>query len=97
MTLLASKPNMCINKKALGDSAGVEEACRRMMAANTCHHRRRAKALAHQVKPHMPPVWDVEDLLSAGQNARGCPYYASREALQKAQLVFCPYNYIMAR
>jgi Fanconi anemia group J protein len=54
-------------------------------------------------------VWDIEDLVAAGHKVgcldhlaglltaqkHACPYYASRELLLDAEIVFCPYNYLL--
>eukprot|EP00931_Biecheleriopsis_adriatica_P003581 TRINITY_DN105381_c0_g1_i1.p1 TRINITY_DN105381_c0_g1~~TRINITY_DN105381_c0_g1_i1.p1 ORF type:complete len:1062 (-),score=195.90 TRINITY_DN105381_c0_g1_i1:13-3198(-) len=38
---------------------------------------------------------DVEDLAELGQNLGACPYFLSRVALAGAELVICPYNYVL--
>jgi hypothetical protein len=41
-------------------------------------------------------VHDIEDLMSKGKKLGACPYYTARHlADQHAELVFCPYNYII--
>ncbi|KAH9693919.1 Helicase ATP-binding domain-containing protein [Citrus sinensis] len=40
-------------------------------------------------------VHDIEDLVNVGQVVRGCSYYAARSMADDAQLVFCPYSYII--
>ncbi|KAG6736597.1 hypothetical protein POTOM_060536 [Populus tomentosa] len=40
-------------------------------------------------------VHDIEDLVKVGQVVKGCSYYAARSMADDAQLVFCPYNYII--
>lgn len=40
-------------------------------------------------------AWDLEDLVKVGRRVRGCPYYASREMLPSADIIFCPYNYLI--
>lgn len=40
-------------------------------------------------------VWDVEDLVSLGAKKASCPYYGTRLLLRTADIVFCPYNYII--
>ncbi|PNY05673.1 fanconi anemia group J protein [Trifolium pratense] len=56
----------------------------------------------HKVKSHPSlqkggcnEVHDIEDLVKVGQSVRGCSYYAARSMSDDAQLVFCPYNYII--
>lgn len=40
-------------------------------------------------------VHDIEDLKVAGKRKQGCPYFAARAMAETAELVFCPYNYIV--
>ncbi|XVE94397.1 hypothetical protein REPUB_Repub02eG0005200 [Reevesia pubescens] len=56
----------------------------------------------HKVKCHTSlqkggchEVHDIEDLIKVGQVVKGCAYYAARSMADDAQLVFCPYSYII--
>jgi Fanconi anemia group J protein len=40
-------------------------------------------------------VWDIEDLVQMGKKKRGCPYYTSRGLSEEADIIFCPYNYLI--
>ena len=37
----------------------------------------------------------MEDLVVAGKKSRACPYFAAKHAAEGAELVFCPYNYLL--
>ncbi|KAI8876857.1 DNA repair helicase [Backusella circina FSU 941] len=43
--------------------------------------------------PHF--LWDIEDLVRLGREVNGCPYFASRALAKEADVVFCPYNYLI--
>ena len=45
-------------------------------------------------RPGAEPL-DIEDLVTLGQKTRGCPYFAAKHAHETAELVFCPYNYLL--
>ena len=45
-------------------------------------------------RPGAEPL-DIEDLVMLGQKTRGCPYFAAKHAHETAELVFCPYNYLL--
>ena len=40
-------------------------------------------------------AWDLEDLVKVGKKVKACPYYATRELKNSAQLIICPYNYLI--
>ena len=40
-------------------------------------------------------AWDIEDLVRLGGRLRACSYYAARDLMQEACIVFCPYNYLL--
>jgi hypothetical protein len=42
-----------------------------------------------------PAVFDIEDLVQLGRKFGSCPYFVSRALHEKAQLVLCPYNYVV--
>lgn len=43
----------------------------------------------------MPPIFDIEDAVKLGKKLRGCSYYATRVAAAEAQIVLCPYNFLV--
>jgi Fanconi anemia group J protein len=41
-------------------------------------------------------VWDIEEFVDLGKRLKSCPYYAARHlANDAAELVLCPYNYLV--
>jgi hypothetical protein len=42
-----------------------------------------------------PRVWDIEDLVSLGKSVGACPYFAARALQLEADLVICPYSYLV--
>ncbi|CAG9315195.1 unnamed protein product [Blepharisma stoltei] len=40
-------------------------------------------------------ICDIEDLLLAGRRNFGCPYYATRQAIEEAEVVIAPYSSIL--
>ncbi|CAM9453258.1 unnamed protein product [Scytosiphon promiscuus] len=91
MTLLASRKSTCINKEACSDPKGIDDACKRLLKEKACSYYRRAKW--GQTK--LPPVWDIEDAVRLGKSSQACPYYTARDSMATADLVLCPYNYIV--
>ncbi len=40
-------------------------------------------------------VWDIEDLVTKGNEVKGCPYFASHSLAKMADIIFCPYSYLL--
>ncbi|KAL8199112.1 UNVERIFIED_CONTAM: Fanconi anemia group J protein, partial [Gekko kuhli] len=51
----------------------------------------------HKLSEHhkTSQAWDIEDLVSLGKTLRSCAYFAARELMVEAEIVFCPYNYLL--
>jgi len=43
----------------------------------------------------MNTPWDIEDLVSLGNEIGACPYFGARSLMADAEIIFCPYNYIL--
>lgn len=65
--------------------------------ADKCMYRASAPDLARNPKLREDKiVWDIEDLVGIGEKEKSCPYYAARTvAKEQAELIFCPYNYLL--
>jgi Rad3-related DNA helicase len=40
-------------------------------------------------------VHDIEDLAKIGKRHTACPYFAARHLADSAELIFCPYSYLL--
>ncbi|GMF41298.1 unnamed protein product [Phytophthora fragariaefolia] len=92
--VLGSKRNMCVNRKVNRDPAQVDEKCRVALEGASCSYFRKRKKV-NDLRRHAPPVWDIEDLVTLAQKHRECAYFHAREALDHANIVFAPYNYLL--
>ncbi|KAK7402386.1 hypothetical protein VNO78_14615 [Psophocarpus tetragonolobus] len=99
MVVLASRKHYCTNKDIIGKE-NINEECKLLLKdqATGCPEFKNF----HKVKAHPSlhkggcnEVHDIEDLVKVGQLVKGCSYYAARSMSDDAQLVFCPYNYII--
>ena len=78
-----------------GRSAAVNEPGESSDTGRGCGYSHGAMKLASTVsKPGAEPL-DIEDLVVAGKKSRACPYFAAKTAAESAELVFCPYNYLL--
>ena len=49
----------------------------------------------NKIIKNLPKAWDIEDLVYAGETEKICPYFAARDYQHSADLVICPYNYLL--
>jgi fanconi anemia group J protein len=40
-------------------------------------------------------VWDIEEFVNHIKRKRLCPYYVARDLIDDAEIIFCPYNYLI--
>lgn len=98
MSILAARDHMCINQRVKA-APSCNGACRKAVANKKCVPYFRASQLVEggSFRPGgAHAVWDIEDFVAAGCEADACPYYAARALAENADIVFCPYNYLIS-
>ncbi|CAF1927266.1 unnamed protein product [Brassica napus] len=100
MAVLASRKHYCTNRHVHGKE-NVDEECRLLLKDKTniqcSEFKNVSKITSHpslQQRGHNE-IHDIEDLVKVGKSVRGCPYYAAWSLAENAELVFCPYSYIV--
>ncbi|GMH35725.1 hypothetical protein BSKO_03593 [Bryopsis sp. KO-2023] len=88
--ILAAKQHYCVNSRVV-KSGNIQENCQKELTDGQCMYFRNADSLGR----YNTDIMDIEDLVKLGKNMRACPYFASRKMAQTAELVFCPYNYLI--
>ncbi|KAJ0966761.1 hypothetical protein J5N97_023678 [Dioscorea zingiberensis] len=100
MAVLASRKHYCTNSHVC-DTNNVDEECKLLLKDSNagCSQFKNA----HKVKSHPSlqkggynEVHDIEDLVKVGRTVKGCSYFAAQSLAEEAQLVFCPYSYVMS-
>ncbi|XP_030041551.1 Fanconi anemia group J protein isoform X2 [Microcaecilia unicolor] len=94
MTILSSRDHTCINPAI---SSHKNEKCRELLeekdGMSCCYYHG-----AHKVREQsscLNQAWDIEELVRLGRRLKACPYYAARDLMQDAYIIFCPYNYLL--
>ncbi|KAK3809038.1 MAG: helicase C-terminal domain-containing protein [Linnemannia elongata] len=70
----------------------------RPMEDDKCSYKFKANDLQDRfaVKKHgQNRIWDMEDLIEEGKAIKACPYFAARSLALGAELIFCPYSYLI--
>ena len=93
MTVLGSREQYCVHK-TVSKSSSKNDDCTAQVRAGSCPH----YPIANNLKGDLPVVWDIEEAVARSKAKKlrgGCPYYASKSALEFADIVLCPYSYLV--
>uniref|UniRef100_A0A3B4DJZ9 DNA 5'-3' helicase n=1 Tax=Pygocentrus nattereri TaxID=42514 RepID=A0A3B4DJZ9_PYGNA len=101
MTILSSRDHTCVHPEVM-PHANRNERCKELLEAKngrSCRfyhnvHKMREQSSLQWVHG-LHQAWDIEELVCLGSKLRSCAYYAARELMQEACIVFCPYNYLL--
>ncbi|XP_049323145.1 Fanconi anemia group J protein isoform X2 [Astyanax mexicanus] len=101
MTILSSRDHTCVHPEVM-PHANRNERCKELLEAKnglSCRfyhnvHKMREQSSLQWVHG-LHQAWDIEELVRLGTKLRSCAYYAARELMQEACIVFCPYNYLL--
>ncbi|CAL6019017.1 DNA_repair helicase [Hexamita inflata] len=91
-TYLAARTQLCQNPEV------VEKSKRSKISLNTvCKSACKNKTCSFDSGVNTVPIManDFEDFCEQNVIARQCPFFAARNMLESAKIIFCPYNYIL--
>ncbi|XP_061574680.1 Fanconi anemia group J protein [Cololabis saira] len=101
MTILSSRDHTCVHPEVAPHS-NRNERCKELLEAKdgkSCRFYHGVQRMNDQhvlQRVHgLHQAWDIEDLVALGKRIRACSYYAARELMQGAAIIFCPYNYLL--
>lgn len=102
MSILGSREaGLCVQPEISGEDKAmhVRQACRQARQQGRCDFH------AGLQRPQLPEFaveklrsgepWDIEDVANFGRSATACPYYMAHALSKYADLVFCPYSYVL--
>ncbi|XP_069471187.1 Fanconi anemia group J protein isoform X2 [Ambystoma mexicanum] len=99
MTILSSREHTCVHPDI---HSNKNEKCMELLEAKdgrSCRYYHGIQKMNEQntlqFTHGMHQAWDIEELVGLGKKLRACPYFAARELMMEADIVFCPYNYLM--
>uniref|UniRef100_A0A251UK31 Regulator of telomere elongation helicase 1 homolog n=3 Tax=Helianthus annuus TaxID=4232 RepID=A0A251UK31_HELAN len=102
MAVLGSRKRYCINAKVRGQD-NIDEKCkillkqikRKKVGCREYVNTTMVRAHPSLRKGGCYEVHDIEDLVKVGEMVQGCPYFAAQAMAEVADIVFCPYSYII--
>nr|XP_033778682.1 Fanconi anemia group J protein isoform X9 [Geotrypetes seraphini] len=94
MTILSSRDFTCIHPSI---TSNKNEKCKELLEAKDGRSCRFYHGF-HKIREEsscLNQAWDIEELVGLGRRLKACPYYAARDLMQDAYIIFCPYNYLL--
>ncbi|KAM6164463.1 Fanconi anemia group J protein [Rhynchocyon petersi] len=101
MTILSSRDHTCVHPEVVGNFNRNEKCMDFLDGKNgkSCYFYHGVHKISHQYTLQalqgMHKAWDIEELVSLGKKLKACPYYTARELMEDADIIFCPYNYLL--
>lgn len=101
MTILSSRDHTCVHPEVVGNFNRKENCMELLDGRNgkSCYLFHGIHKISDQrtlqTLHGMCKAWDIEELVTLGKKIKACPYYTARELMQDADIIFCPYNYLL--
>ncbi|XP_052514364.1 Fanconi anemia group J protein [Budorcas taxicolor] len=101
MTILSSRDHSCVHPEVIGNFNRNERCMELLDGKNgkSCYFYHGVHKISDQhtlqTFQGMHKAWDIEELVRLGRKLKACPYYTARELMQNADIIFCPYNYLL--
>ena len=102
MTILGSRDQLCINEHLQGLSSGEKTSRCHMLTQSRgsfgCKYNNTYKKFTDADKDakFSYEEFDIEDLVSDAKSHKYCPYFLARDMMNKANVVFLPYQYLLS-
>lgn len=96
MAILSSRERTCIHPR-VSKSSTKNEMCKELMERMGCGfyiNMKKAPSYPTAALGCLEP-YDLEELVKVGRIHTVCPYYWSLDLAQSADIIFCPYNYLI--
>ena len=102
MCILSSKDFSCVNSNVNNAKGGqLNMKCALLRGASKVNNREKKKCEYYKnvdmVKCKDFGIVDIEELCSIGNSHKFCPYYYETSIIQRANIVFLPYNYLICQ
>lgn len=94
--VIGSRDQLCIHPDLVKESnANKIQLCKIKVTSRTCHFHNRLDTQKENPEFRQSGVLDIEELVRIGKKLKCCPYYASKEFVDDAEIIFMPYNYLL--
>ncbi|OQR82959.1 hypothetical protein ACHHYP_15276 [Achlya hypogyna] len=93
VAILGSREHLCVHPE-ISKMRGTQQnhSCRMAAKQMRCIYK---SGYDQSKKGGAHPIMDIEELVTTNLEKQVCPFYASRDMLAKANIIFMPYNYLV--
>ncbi|EQC32130.1 hypothetical protein SDRG_10326 [Saprolegnia diclina VS20] len=93
VAILGSREHLCVHPE-ISKMRGTQQnhSCRQAAKQLRCIFK---SGYDQSKKGGNPRIMDIEELVTVNRERQICPFYASRDMLSKANVIFMPYNYLV--
>ncbi|KDO28776.1 hypothetical protein SPRG_19987 [Saprolegnia parasitica CBS 223.65] len=93
VAILGSREHLCVHPE-ISKMRGTQQnhSCRQAAKQMRCIFK---SGYDQSKKGGNPRIMDIEELVTVNRERQICPFYASRDMLSKANVIFMPYNYLV--
>ncbi|KYN29088.1 Regulator of telomere elongation helicase 1 [Trachymyrmex cornetzi] len=95
MTILSSRKKTCIQETDKNKDKLCNELLDPRLKVKRCKYYNDDAKKKPTIFSEINTPWDIEDLVSLGKEVGSCPYFGARVLMADAEIIFCPYNYIL--
>lgn len=94
--VIGSRDQLCIHPDLAKESnANKIQLCKIKVTSRVCHFHNRLDSQKDNPEFRENRVLDIEELVRIGKKLKCCPYFASKELVEDAEIIFMPYNYLL--
>lgn len=94
--VIGSRDQLCIHPDLEKESnANKIQLCKIKVTSRSCNFHNRLDSQKENPELREPAVLDIEDIVRIGKKLKCCPYFASKELIEGAEIIFMPYNYLL--
>ncbi|XP_068158803.1 regulator of telomere elongation helicase 1 homolog [Drosophila tropicalis] len=95
--VLGSRDQLCIHPEVMREQGNSNKVnmCKMRVHSKNCSFQLRVESKKDHPDFRGPSIMDIEDLVKVGQKLKMCPYFASKELVNDADITFMPYNYLL--
>lgn len=95
--VIGSRDQLCIHPDVVKETGNANKMhmCRAKVLAKSCGFYQQVEHKKDHPDFTQASILDIEDLVKTGTKLKCCPYFMSKHQVERADIIFMPYNYLL--